>query len=142
MGQKMMTHISIILPLPSKKSNKSKDYWRNNNMGYRLHVAKEHKVHYATGDAFNYKVEEFHHLLSACDATYTGESWDSDFEVTKDDWQKVIDKLKNLDAQEEKTEIQECIKELEYSTEEVIESMEYFLKESDPDNDYLFLSYF
>ena len=87
-------------------------------MGYRLHVAKVYKVEYALGDAFSYKVEEFHNLLSACDATYTGESYDSDFEVTKEDWKKVIDK------------------------DEVIHMLEYYLEHADPDSDYLHLSFF
>ena len=34
-------------------------------MGYRLHVARVYKVEYALGDAFSYKSEEFHNLLSA-----------------------------------------------------------------------------
>ncbi len=87
-------------------------------MGYRLHVAKVYRVEYALGDAFNHKCEEFHDLLSALGAEYTGESWDSDFEVSKDDWCKAIDKLKNLDNLEdpdEKAEITECIGKLEYS---------------------------
>ncbi len=63
-------------------------------MGYRLHVARVYKVEYALGDAFNHKCEEFHDLLWACGAEYTGNQYDSDFEVSKDDWCKVIDKIK------------------------------------------------
>ena len=99
-------------------------------MGYRLHVAKVYKVEYALGDAFSYKVEEFHSLLSACDATYTGESYDSDFEVTKEDWEKVIDKLKHL------------IDDLGSTTDEVIHMLEYYLEHAEPDSDYLHLSFF
>ena len=103
-------------------------------MGYRLHVAKKYEVEYALGDAFNYKVEEFHNLLSACDASYSGESWDSDFEVTKDDWEKVIDTLKHLydmdeDAQEE---IKGAIDDLGSTTDEVIHMLEYYLKRQTP----------
>jgi len=113
-------------------------------MGYRLHVAKVYKVEYALGDAFNYKVEEFHNLLSACDATYTGESYDSDFEVTKEDWQKVIDKLKHLYDLDEDTldEIKGAIDDLGSTTDEVIHMLEYYLEHAEPDSDYLHLSFF
>ena len=51
-------------------------------MGYRLHCATKYEVEYS-GGRFNHKCEEFHDLLQACDATYTGESCDNEFEVTK-----------------------------------------------------------
>ena len=113
-------------------------------MGYRLHVAKVYKVEYALGDAFNYKVEEFHNLLSACDAIYTGESYDSDFEVTKEDWEKVIDKLKHLYDLDEDTrdEIKGAIDDLGSTTDEVIHMLEYYLEHAEPDSDYLHLSFF
>ena len=113
-------------------------------MGYRLHVAKKYEVEYALGDAFNYKCEEFHNFLSACGAAYTGESWDSDFEVTKDDWKMVIEKLKHLhDLDEEKREeIRGAIDDLGSTVEEVISMLEYYLEHSDPINDQLNLSFF
>ena len=113
-------------------------------MGYRLHVARVYKVEYALGDAFNYKCEEFHSLLSACDATYTGESWESEFEVTKEDWLKVIDKLKNLNnlEEDERDEIRGSVDDLASTTNEVVSMMEYYLEHGDPDIDYLHLSFF
>ena len=113
-------------------------------MGYRLHVAKVYKVEYALGDAFNYKVEEFHNLLSACDATYTGESYDSDFEVTKEDWKKVIDKLKHLYELDEDTrdEIKGAIDDLGSTTDEVLEMLEYYLEKADTNDGYLHLAFF
>ena len=113
-------------------------------MGYRLHVAKVYKVEFALGDAFNYKVEEFHNLLSACDATYTGESYDSDFEVTKDDWRKVIDNLKHLYdlPEDERDEIKGAVDDLASTTDEVISMMEYYLENAEPDSNYLHLAFF
>ena len=113
-------------------------------MGYRLHVAKKYEVEYALGDAFNYKVEEFHNLLMACDAFYSGESWDSDFEVTKDDWEKVIGTLKHLyDLDEDKQEeIKGAINDLGSTTDEVIQMLEYFLDKADTSDGYLHLSFF
>ena len=113
-------------------------------MGYRLHVAKVYKVEYALGDAFNYKVEEFHNLLSACDATYTGESYDSDFEVTKEDWQKVIDKLKHLYdlSEDEREEIQGAVNDLGCTADEVLHMLEYYLENADTEDGYLHLAFF
>ena len=113
-------------------------------MGYRLHIAKVYKVEYALGDAFNYKCEEFHNLLSACDATYTGESYESDFEVTKEDWRKVIDKLRHLyDLDDnEREEIKGAVDDLASTTDEVIRMLEYYLDNAEPASDYLHLSFF
>ena len=113
-------------------------------MGYRLHVAKKYEVEYALGDAFNYKCSEFHNFLSACGAEYTGEEWDSDFEVTKEDWRKVIDKLKHLYDLDEDTrdEIKGAIDDLGSTTDEVIHMLEYYLEHAEPDSDYLYLSFF
>ena len=113
-------------------------------MGYRLHVAKVYKVEYALGDAFNYKVEEFKALISACDATYTGESWDADFEVTKEDWKKVIDKVKHLSGlpEDEREEIQGAIDDLCSTTDEVLQMLEYYIENAEPDSDYLHLAFF
>ena len=113
-------------------------------MGYRLHVAKKYEVEYALGDGFNYKCSEFHNFLSACGADYTGEEWDSDFEVQKDDWKKVIDKVKHLPAldEEEREEIRGAIDDLGSTVEGVIDMLEYYLEHSDPNNEQLNLSFF
>ncbi len=113
-------------------------------MGYRLHVARVYKVEYALGDAFNYKCSEFHNLLSACGTEYTGEEFDAEFEVNKDEWKKAIDKVKHLYGlpEEEREEILGAINDLGSTTDEVVQMMEYFLEKSDPNNDYLHLSYF
>ena len=113
-------------------------------MGYRLHVAKKYEVEYALGDAFNYKCSEFHNFLSVCGAEYTGEEWDSDFEVTKDDWQKVIDKLKHLYdlPEDERDEIKGAVDDLASTTDEVIHMLEYYLENAEPDSNFLHLAFF
>ena len=65
-------------------------------MGYRLHVAKKYVVEYTTSASFSYEVEAFHDLLSSLDVSYTGESWDDQFEVTKEDWPKYYDDTESL----------------------------------------------
>ena len=114
-------------------------------MGYRLHVARVYKVKYALGDAFSHKSEEFHNLLSALKVEYTGDEYNSDFEVQKDEWQKAIDKLKHLydlEDEDERDEIKGAVDDLASTTDEVIEMMEYYLNNGDPDIDYLHLSFF
>jgi hypothetical protein len=103
-----------------------------------------YKVEYAMGDAFNYKSMEFHNLLSACDVEYSGDEFDSDFEVSKEEWRKAIDKLKDLhDLDDDKREeITGAIEDLASTIDEVIHMMEYYLEHGDPDIDYLHLSYF
>ena len=113
-------------------------------MGHRLHVAKVYTVEYALPDNFNHEVTEFHDLLTSLDVAYTGELWDDDFEVTKEDWQMGIDKLKNLAnlEAEEKQEIENALKELNEPLPEIIEFMEMLLEEADPKHEYLVLRFF
>ena len=113
-------------------------------MGHRLHVAKVYTVEYALPDNFNHEVTEFHDLLNSLDVSYTGESWDDDFEVTKENWQMGIDKLKNLAnlEAEEKQEIENALKELNEPLPEIIEFMEMLLEEADPKHEYLVLRFF
>ena len=113
-------------------------------MGHRLHVAKTYTVEYALPDNFNHEVTEFHDLLSSLGVTYTGESWDDDFDVYKEEWQKGIDKLKNLAnlETEEREEIENALIEMNESLLEIIEFMELLLKEADPKHEYLVLRFF
>ena len=112
-------------------------------MGFRLHVATTYKVEWGNAVGFNHKVQEFHSLLDACGCEYSGE-YDVDFEVLKQDWQHVIDKLKRLDTlpDDEAGEIEMRVKDLQCSTDEVIDKMERLLSMSEPDSDYLHLSFF
>ena len=73
-------------------------------MGYRLNVAKKYVIEYADIEAFNWKILEFHALLSACGAQYTGEENDLSFEVMKEDWEMMIDKISSLDSLEDEEE--------------------------------------
>ena len=112
-------------------------------MGFRLHVATTYKVEWGNAVGFNHKVQEFHSLLDACGCEYSGE-YDVDFEVQKQDWNRVIDKLKRLDTlpDDEAGEIEMRVKDLNCTTDEVIDKMERLLSMSEPDSDYLHLSFF
>ena len=113
-------------------------------MGLRLHVARKYEIEYSSSFGFNYKVVEFHNLLTALGISYNGESWDDDVEVNRENFRQGLDKLKtyhNLDAGE-KTEIDEALSELDEPVEEIIEIMERLLTESDQKNEYMLLSFF
>ena len=113
-------------------------------MGHRLHVAKTYTVEYALPDNFNYEVTEFHDLLKSLDVDYTGESWDDDFDVYKEEWQKGINKLKNLAnlEAEEKQEIESALFKMNEPLPEIVEFMELLLNEADPKHEYLVLRFF
>lgn len=113
-------------------------------MGYRLNVAKKYIIEYADVEAFNWKILEFHNLMSACDVQYTGEENDMSFEVMKEDWEMMIDKISSLDSfevDEEKEEIAKCLEDMECSREEMVKLLKEYLEKSDPDIDMMFLSF-
>ena len=113
-------------------------------MGHRLHVAKKYVVEYTTSASFSYEVEAFHDLLSSLDVTYTGESWDDQFDVSKEDWQKGINKLKNLPnlETEEKEDIESALTKMNEPLPEIIDFMELLYEKADPKHDFMVLSFF
>ena len=114
-------------------------------MGHRLHVAKKYDVEYSLADNFNYEVEEFHDLLSSLDVSYTGDSYDNQFEVSKEEWKRGIDKLKNLpnlETAEEKEDIESALKDLREPLPEIIDFMELLYEKADPKHDFMVLSFF
>ena len=113
-------------------------------MGNRLHVAKHYRVEYAPTEAFNWQIEEFHNLLSALDVDYTGDTYDEDFEVDREHWQKGLEKLKNLEnqSQDEREYINDALEELGYKRKEVIDLFKAYLEASDPDDFYMHFSFF
>lgn len=113
-------------------------------MGQKLHVAKKYEIEYSSSFGFNYKVVEFHNLLTALGISYNGESWDDDIEVNRDDFKQGLEKLKNYDKldAEERTKIDEALSEIDEPVEEIIEIMERLLTESDQKNEYMLLAFF
>lgn len=113
-------------------------------MGHRLHVAKKYEIKYSSSFGFNYKVIEFHNLLTALDISYNGESWDDDVEVNREDFRQGLEKLKNYDKldEEKRTKIDEALSEFDEPIEEIIEIMERLLIESDQKNEYMLLAFF
>lgn len=64
-------------------------------MGKRLHVHKKHVIEYA-GDFFNWKFSEFQELLETlcCDTTPHSSEFPDDWEVTKKEYKRALDALK------------------------------------------------
>ena len=113
-------------------------------MGHRLHVARKYEIEYSSSFGFNYKVVEFHNLLTALDISYNGESWDDDVEVNRENFRQGLDKLKTYDKldAEKRTKIDEALSELDEPIEEIIEIMEKLLTKSDQKNEYMLLAFF
>lgn len=113
-------------------------------MGNRLHVAKVYDVRYGSTTGFNYKTEELHNLLSSLGVEYTGESFDDDFEVSRDDWNKGILKLENMEQldPDDKAEIQDALSKLDCSKEDVIQLFKEYEVEAEPKSDFLEFSFF
>lgn len=113
-------------------------------MGHRLHVVKKYEIEYSSSLGFNYKVVEFHNLLTSLGISYAGESWDDDVEVYRDDFKLGLEKLKSYDKLDvgERKEIKEALDGLDEPVEEIISTMERLLTESDHKNEYMLLSFF
>ena len=140
-------------------------------MGKRLHVAKEYKVEYALGDAFNYKTEEIHNLLDACcenDWPYTGEPQDDEFEVEKEDWGQMIEVIKYVYGRDSlitkddnwfdddgvKQSCRNLVRDYfegdgKYSEplndkeiDKLLSNLQYFLDNAEPDESFLHLCFF
>lgn len=113
-------------------------------MGQRLHVAKKYEIEYSSSFGFNYKVVEFHNLLTALDISYNGESWDDDVEVNRENFRQGLEKLKSYDKLDtgQRTEIDEALSEFDEPVEKIIEIMEKLLIVSDQENEYMLLAFF
>lgn len=115
-------------------------------MGHRLHVAKTYKVEYSFSKGFNYKVEEFKSFLDELDVSYTGDVYDNDFEVTVDDWKKVIDIMKHpekvnpddIDIDEVKQRLKMCGE----TWDDALRLFEQILEEGDSEDGYLHFCFF
>ena len=111
-------------------------------MGINLHVAKKYDVQYGTTAGFKNKIYDFRYLMEVLDIEPCGEIEEGNiFEIYKDDWKAGIDHPPPVDVSEADS-ISMALHYLEMTKEELISLMESFLKESDPDNDYLALNFF
>ena len=115
-------------------------------MSNSLHVAKKYEVHYATFSSFKNREQVFENLLNYLDIDYAG-SFPENFEIYKEHWQDGIDQLKaQLQNAENGIDIDGDLKGIllgfDVYLPELIKIMEDFLQESDPNNDYMILTFF
>lgn len=113
-------------------------------MGKRLHYAKKYQIQFGTTSIFNYETCEFHDLLTSLGITFSGEPYDDDFDVQRNEWEQGLWKLKNLSTLDKATreEITKSLTPLDEPLDVIVWFMEKALIESDPTNDYIYLSFF
>ena len=127
-------------------------------MSNTLHVARNYEVKYSSTSAFNYKPNELYELLTELDCSvYLNNESVEDFEITRDDFNDAIAKLKNYYNLDEdlKEDIANRIRnlvcwdddekksfDLNKGLEEVINMFVCFEKESDQNTDILHFMYF
>ena len=106
-------------------------------MGCKLYVAKKYVVEYSGYGEFNWQQEEFRNLMEAleielCADTGGGELWS--FEVSKEDWKQG---MKTLKSDKDNAAINRVLQSLGKTREEMLGIMETYLRESDPDYEWL-----
>lgn len=113
-------------------------------MGYRLHVASVNHIEWGNTEEFNYKTYEFHRLLDSLEVEYSGEAFDEEFEVSKEDLQCGINKLISFDSLPlySQERVKRTIDELESTVNEIIRILQSYQKEADENNEYLRFSFF
>ena len=109
-------------------------------MGDRLHIAKKYDVQYGNVVGFNNRIEEFQYLLDFLEIEPAGEVVVGNvFEIDKEEWKDGIEKLREI---EDEAELSGFLSEIYMTKDKLISLMESFLKEADPDNDYLAFNFF
>lgn len=113
-------------------------------MGNRLHIASKYIIEYGDAEYFNYQNEEFHDLMDALGVDYTGEYYDEEFEIQREDFERGLWKLSNIKSlsEQEQEEIEDATRNLNLSSSDLIGILEKYLEESDPNNDYMAFSFF
>lgn len=117
-------------------------------MGYRLHVAKVHKIEMDYNGFANHMSERMNaFLFNLAEETANGEGCHADGEFVeysehisfeKGVWDKMINYVKNQPPIEDAF----CDDEVSYSYGEVLEFMEYAKQNCDHDNEWIHLYWF
>ena len=126
-------------------------------MGKRLHVATTYKVKWGEKATFNWKVVEFKDLLDflgahCCDLDpdFT-DGYGNDFECPKDEFENAIKALEKYVATGEleiegeaydAEELEEALKAVDKTKEEVLKDLKEYLETAEPDADYLHFAFF
>ena len=113
-------------------------------MSKTLHVAKSYDIRWGNHSDFNWKIYEFHRLLTVLGAEYSGEPFDDEFDVSDDDLVKAASDLEHYDMLNEDTriEIDNALKGLGCSLDEAATSLWKYVEEGDCDDGYYHFSFF
>lgn len=110
-------------------------------MGKRLHVAKEYKVRYSHYERFNWKCEEFAHLMNILGINFISGREDEgvwEFEVTKEDWREGMRMLED----DEDEAIDEALERLEIDRVDALDIFETYYDEAESDSDFMNFCFF
>ena len=110
-------------------------------MANKLHVAKTYKVEWGETESFPHGSYEFRRLLNELNVPVSSMADDYlDFEVLKTDWRKAIN---TLGAVNNMTELMvDILKEYRMSKPELVKLFKQYLKEAEPDDEWLHFSFF
>ena len=113
-------------------------------MSKTLHVAKKYNIQWGNHSGFNWKIYEFHGLLTALGAEYSGEPFDDDFDVSEDDLVKAASDLEHYDTLDEdaRIRIDNALKELGCSLNQAATLLWKYIDEGDCDDGYYHFSFF
>lgn len=113
-------------------------------MSKKLYVAKKYDVQWGDHSNFNYKVFEFHRLLTVLGVEYSGEPFDDEFDVSEEDLTKAAWNLEHYDMLEESTrnDIDKALKGLDCTLDEAATSLWNYVEEGDCNDGYYHFSFF
>lgn len=113
-------------------------------MSRTLHVATTYQVKWGNTSNFNYKVYEFHSLLTVLGIEFTGEYYDSDFEVEEEQFTQGAWDLEHFSELPEAKQgnIKTVLEVLECTIDEAATAFWNYLEEADSNDGYLHFSFF
>ena len=110
-------------------------------MGDRLHVAKKYDVAFSDVVGFNNEIESFQRLMDLLEIYPEGEIViENDFKIGKMDWERGIQNLKEICCCGKA--LSDILDRFGMTQDELISKMEMFLKESDPNNEWLVFCFY
>ena len=110
-----------------------------------MHVQKRHIIEYTDSGRFNYNQDNFTDILCYLGMDYY--SSEDRIEIEKKEVFGGLVKLETLNNREEdgsvdRESLEECLDEIDMTLQELIDLFKWLLKNSDPDNEYIFLDWF
>ena len=121
-------------------------------MSNSMYIHKKHVVEYASSGQFNWGMDKLHHLLDASNITYsivndTCPEYDEDFSIPKSDIREGIENLNKIKDGEKPDFfdidfLNQCLEESGYTLQKWIDTLQWMLDNSDPNNEDVFVEFF